>query len=334
MRPELVGVGVEAVERGVEDPRPEPGLDDLGDQLEPAGQAVVGVLRPVRRWLGDLLEPLAGVVGREGAPPHEPEQGVVRPAGRAGRPGRGPRAGASGRSPPASWSRYCSRLSSEGTSVRFDFRASGKARVPTCRAGESLPAGRGRVVEGPAEPAGLERIALEPGRLPDLHRPEVRAVGVGVADPLDHREPPLLEQLGHLPHRGVEADLLGDLVDRPRGAAARGAPWRSRRGRAGPRCSGRHCRRATGRRPGSGRSTSPAGRLRRSGEEARHGRRAHRDQGAGRQRRFQEAATVGSHGKILEKRDSPQSHRGHRGRDRERIRYSINFECNLCMMSL
>ena len=45
MRSELVGMGVKAVERGVEDTRAEVRLDNLRDQLETSGQAEIGVLR-------------------------------------------------------------------------------------------------------------------------------------------------------------------------------------------------------------------------------------------------------------------------------------------------
>ena len=46
---ELAAVGVEAVEVGVVDRRRQAGLDELGDQAEPPGQAVeVGVIRPWR----------------------------------------------------------------------------------------------------------------------------------------------------------------------------------------------------------------------------------------------------------------------------------------------
>ena len=86
---ELVGVGVEAVERGVEDPGAEAGLDDLGDQLEPARQAEIRVLRAAGLRLGDLLEPAARLVGRQRAAADE-----ARAAGRRSR-----------RSSRASWSR-------------------------------------------------------------------------------------------------------------------------------------------------------------------------------------------------------------------------------------
>ena len=49
MGPELIGVGVEPVERRVEDPGAELGLDHLGDQLQAAGQPEIRVLRPVAR---------------------------------------------------------------------------------------------------------------------------------------------------------------------------------------------------------------------------------------------------------------------------------------------
>ena len=71
VRSELVGVGVEAVERCVEDAGAEVGLDDLRDQLETAGQAEIGVLRPVLLFLGELFQPAAGFVGGQRGPADE-----------------------------------------------------------------------------------------------------------------------------------------------------------------------------------------------------------------------------------------------------------------------
>src|SRR5437660_1123837 len=65
------------VERRVEDPRAEPRLDDLGNQLEPTRQAEVRILGAGGLRLRDLLEALARVVGRQRAAPEEPEQRVV-----------------------------------------------------------------------------------------------------------------------------------------------------------------------------------------------------------------------------------------------------------------
>ena len=75
VRSELVGVGVEAVERGVEDPRAEVGLDDLRDQLEASGQAEIGVLGTALRLGGELLQPAARLVGRQRGPADEAQQG-------------------------------------------------------------------------------------------------------------------------------------------------------------------------------------------------------------------------------------------------------------------
>ena len=66
MRAELVGVGVKPVERGVEDPGAEVGLDDLRDQLEPPGQAEIGILGPALLLLGELFQPAARLVGGQG----------------------------------------------------------------------------------------------------------------------------------------------------------------------------------------------------------------------------------------------------------------------------
>ncbi len=81
-------------------------------------------------------------------------------------------------------------------------------------------------VEGAAQPAGLEGlgVVLHAGRLPDLHRAEVRAVRVGIAHPLHDREAPALEELRHPSHRGMQADLGCDLVQLARGKPQRPAP--------------------------------------------------------------------------------------------------------------
>ena len=107
-------------------------------------------------------------------------------------PPTGPRDVVDGRSrdrTSPSLSRYCSRLSSDGTSTCFDLQGQRqRPRADVERRGVR-PRGRRVGVEGPAEPAGVEGAGLGPGRLPDLHRPEVRAVGVRVSHPLDDRQP-------------------------------------------------------------------------------------------------------------------------------------------------
>ena len=45
MRTKLIGVRIEAIERGVIDPGSEPRFDDLSDQFEPASQTEVGICR-------------------------------------------------------------------------------------------------------------------------------------------------------------------------------------------------------------------------------------------------------------------------------------------------
>ncbi len=213
---ELVGVGVEAVERGVVDPRAEAGLDDLRDQFQPPRQAEVGVRRLAGVVLVELFEPLARVVGREGAPAEEAEQRVA-----AGRSSRATRSSASrtsrfGRRRRRAGAGTVRGVVSDGTSVFFALKASGKERAPTCRPGMSPPTSPALRVEGAAEPAGLQGAVLEPGGLPDLHRAEVRAVGVGVADALDDRGLARSRSLAISPIDGVQADLVGDLVDLPR----------------------------------------------------------------------------------------------------------------------
>ena len=60
------------------------------------------------------------------------------------------------------------------------------------------------------------------GRLPDVHRLEVRAVGVGVADALHDRQLPLLPQRPEALHAGVQADVVVQADDHVLGLAQRG----------------------------------------------------------------------------------------------------------------
>ena len=154
---ELVGVGVEPVERRVEDPRAEPRLDDLGDQLEPPGQAEVRVLRAVGRVFArpapaacSNRRPSAccggGSRGAGRRPPRRAARRVERVAPRLG--GRSPcrRAGA-GTAPGSS---------SEGTSVRFDLQRQGHRPAADVQRRHVVARPREAGIEGPAEPAGLE----------------------------------------------------------------------------------------------------------------------------------------------------------------------------------
>src|SRR6202011_2553847 len=76
-------------------------------------------------------------------------------------------------------------------------------------------------VHGSDAPAFLQRgdAAADPavlafaawiGQLPDVHRLEVRVIGVGVADALHDGELPLLLQPVEVAHGGVQADLIVD----------------------------------------------------------------------------------------------------------------------------
>ena len=77
---ELIGMGVEAVERGIEDPRAEVGLDDLRDQLEATGQPEVGVLGACLGLFRELLEPPARLIRGERGAADETQEGVIVPA--------------------------------------------------------------------------------------------------------------------------------------------------------------------------------------------------------------------------------------------------------------
>ena len=67
-------------------------------------------------------------------------------------------------------------------------------------------------IDGPGEPAGLcGGMRGGAGGLPDPHCLRVSRVLVGIAHPLDHAQPPLLEHLHESRHAGVEAKERVDL---------------------------------------------------------------------------------------------------------------------------
>ena len=66
--------------------------------------------------------------------------------------------------------------------------------APEVDAGEHVPGLRVQIADDPAQPA-LGSDALRLAGVPDVHGPEVRAVGVGVADAVDYRHPPFVVQL-------------------------------------------------------------------------------------------------------------------------------------------
>ena len=69
-----------------------------------------------------------------------------------------------------------------------------------------------RLVEAAGQPAGRCRRRLEPGRVPDGHRLEVRPVRIGIPDALDDRKLLPFEQLGEAAERWVQPDMVVDLV--------------------------------------------------------------------------------------------------------------------------
>ncbi len=208
---ELVGVGVEAVERRVKDPRPEARLDDLRDQLEAAGQAVSSGYFACRPGaFVDLFQPLARLVGRERAPAEEAEQ-----AGRRSR--RSSRAIWSSASRRPAARRRCRRAGAgtapgsraTGTSVRFASQRQGQGRLPTCK--------RRRIVAGlRAGRASRARPSQPVSRAPSFRAgrsPRSPSSGSATGRGWDSPTPcttasrPSSSELGHLAHRRMQADL-------------------------------------------------------------------------------------------------------------------------------
>ena len=186
MRAELVGVGVEAVERGVEDPRAEVRLDDLGDQLQAAGQAEIGVLGPALLLGRKLFQPAAGLIRGQGRAADESQKRVVAPpidlAPARLRPVRA-----------ALFSDRCRRAeacSSRGSRPR-GLRSSWSAQRLRHRPAADVQARRivarlrGPGIEGPSQPAGLERRGDRCSSWPSPRSPSI-----GSASGRDWDNPP------------------------------------------------------------------------------------------------------------------------------------------------
>ena len=222
VRAKLVGVGVEAVDREVVDPRPDAGLDDPGDQFETPGGVEIGIRRscspcPCRAVRASCSNRTPARVLRRTNPSNGSAAGRSSQAtrSRASRTSSGWR-----RRRRRSGGRYCSRVVSRGPSglLRLEGQREGpsadvEARDITADLG-------GPRVESATEPAGVERLPRIRGarRLPDLHRSEVRTVrGSGSFDPLhDRRLARLDEQPISYLHRRMQADLVAELVNLPR----------------------------------------------------------------------------------------------------------------------
>ena len=82
-------------------------------------------------------------------------------------------------------------------------RQPARAEVQDRHAARSVVALGGR----PAQPAGLGR-PRGVGRMPDIHRLEVRTLRVGIADALQHRELTPVPQRPEALHPGIQADVI------------------------------------------------------------------------------------------------------------------------------
>ena len=200
LRGGLPGVRVEPVDRHVEDARAEPLLDQPADEVELGVQAAgpePGPGRVAGLVLEDRLELLDRRV-RLQVPALDERRAGRRRSRRARRRPR-PRSASCG--PPPRRCRAARASSSNGCSwlmVNTPWvvprQASGSLSLPTCMTGTPPPlplAGRGRS----GQPAGPAHLGGHLAGLPDVHRLEVRAVRVRVADALHDGELALLEQL-------------------------------------------------------------------------------------------------------------------------------------------
>ena len=205
----LGGVRVEAVDGDVEDAGAEVGVDELGGQLEAVGQRRVADTSP---WAdSSCRSPASGGCWRRCWP---------RSSARS-RAGRRPTFGLAAPSITSRWfflsaplaAAVCNWNSSsvviDGTRAGAPSRASGDVSLLVLRWNDG---DRRHVLERLADPAFGERVGRR-GRLPDVHRAEVRLGRVGIADALHDAQGVVLQQFGQAVHAGMQADLVVDLLD-------------------------------------------------------------------------------------------------------------------------
>ena len=205
----LVGVRVEAVEGDVEDAGTQVSVDELGRQLETVGQGRVGIGEFGLVVLADLLQPAAAVVGADRGSLDEIEE--TRLVGR-----RASHAFQERVLLPAVQFAGGDRLELVVLEGGQGRHANGSSRQSQRRAlifvGE-VKGGRSRhALQGPADPPlgqGLCRAAS----LPDVHGPEVGLARIRIAHPLDDAQSLILQKSRQPVHRGVQADLIVQLLD-------------------------------------------------------------------------------------------------------------------------
>ena len=86
------------------------------------------------------------------------------------------------------------------------WMAGGCRPAPMCRIGTKPLWPCNSLTPRPSQPVLM--IAVRIGRLPDVHRLEVRTVGIGIADALHDRELSLVPQLPKAVHAGIEAEVI------------------------------------------------------------------------------------------------------------------------------
>ncbi len=196
-------------------PHADLGADQLGEQLEHPRELERRILGRARRVVADGgRDLLAALAGRQRAALDEAEQVVVRGRRRgrfdvdqvaavgrvrAGQVLEGRVAGRADRGHDRPGGVQGERLVDLADVNPGDLRA---VLVVSCRP-----------VDGPAQPAGLPRGARGVGRLPDVHRLEVLALRVRVADALDDAQEPVLIQPVECRQLGMKAQVLIDLVN-------------------------------------------------------------------------------------------------------------------------
>jgi len=217
--PLLPGVGVEAADGDMVDLGAEVGGDQLGDRLEAAREAVVGILRGALIGSRDRLQPGGGVqrlpggvadvpVVALGGPVVQRLEGVDLVVAIVGEAAIG------------------EEVEALDGADRGDDALPGPEElgdgVADVRRLEGAILAAAGVVEVAPDSAGRLRD-VGAGRGPDVGRAEVGAVGVGVADPLHHRHVTGVVEALEGAEGGVEADQIVEgehvaLVDRDRRA--------------------------------------------------------------------------------------------------------------------
>ena len=202
MNGELAGVRVEAVLRDVEQASAEPGVDELGGQLQMIAQRRRRIRHARLIVAADRLEPLAGGVGLHGGALDEIEQARLIGGGADGAVENLALAAAVGGAGGLQAQLEIVERRDRGNARRAPVKASGAASLELARWNDAA-AGTCRSAL-PIQPS--VSVSVGAGGLPDVHRAEVRLARIRIADALHDAQGVVLEQAVQAGHRRVQAD--------------------------------------------------------------------------------------------------------------------------------